>query len=234
MDPAPLTHIAVIMDGNGRWAEARHLPRTAGHKKGAETARAILRSAGELGVKYLTMYAFSNENWQRPKLEVAALMQLLKHYLKTEIKELMDNDVRFTVIGDRSQLDSDIVKMIENMEQKSIDNQGIHLQLALSYGSRQELVRVCNALKHKEGEVTEADVESALYTSGVPDPDLLIRTGGEERISNFLLWQMAYTELYFTEILWPDFTADDFKAAITDFYARERRFGRIAGEKEAG
>lgn len=216
-----MQHIAIIMDGNGRWAEARKLPRIEGHRKGAEAARRAMEACGEHKIPYLTIYAFSSENWGRPEDEVRDLMGLLKYYLKNEVKILNENNIRLRVIGDRSRFDADMVKHIEDAESKTASNDGLNVQIALSYGGRQE-IETAAARVAKEGG-TLADY---LYTTGLPDPDLLIRTGGEIRISNFLLWQMAYTELYFTEVLWPDFDASHFTLAIEEFHRRVRRFGR--------
>ena len=216
-----MKHVAIIMDGNGRWAEAKHVPRLEGHRKGAEATRKATKACMQHKIPYLTIYAFSAENWQRPEDEVRDLMGLLRHYLKNEIKELNDNNIRLKVIGDRSRFDKDLVELIEGAEKKTAENTALNLQIALSYGGRQELEMAARKLAEKGGELGDY-----LYTVGIPDPDLLIRTGGELRISNFLLWQMAYTELYFTETLWPDFDAAVFDKAIEEFKRRVRRFGR--------
>jgi undecaprenyl diphosphate synthase len=228
-------HVAIIMDGNGRWAKSRGLPRVAGHKKGAETARAIVECAAKLGVSYLTLYAFSSENWNRPEEEVSELMQLLRYYLGSEIKNLHQQGAKLRVIGNIADLPADIQNQIEQAEQLTASNSKIHINVALSYGGRQEIINAVRLLANKAikgeislDEISEKNFERNLYTYGIPDPDLLIRTGGEQRISNFLLWQMAYTELYFTDILWPDFTSNDFKAALDEYQGRERRYGNVA------
>jgi undecaprenyl diphosphate synthase len=214
-------HIAIIMDGNGRWAKSKGLPRTAGHAKGAETLRKIIAQCSRQGVGYLTIFAFSAENWQRPKAEVGFLMELLSRQLKSQIGDLHKNGIRLKVIGERNKLNGDIKKDIENAEKLTAKNKGLVLQIGLSYGSRQELAQ---AVKKSQGDV--GLFEKSLYTQGVPDPDLLIRTGGERRVSNFLLWQIAYTELYFSDKLWPEFTKKDLQAAIKDYSRRERRYGK--------
>ena len=213
-------HIAIIMDGNGRWAKAKGLPRTAGHKQGAETTRKILAEAAKQGVKYLTIYAFSFENWRRPEKEVSFLMDLLRLQLKTQIKDLHKNGIKVRIIGDRTRLSKDILEDIEVAEKLTENNSTLSVQVALSYGSRQEIL---NAVKASGGD--EKKFEESLYTKDIPDPDLLIRTGGEHRVSNFLLWQIAYAELYFTPVLWPDFGEEQFLDAIASFVSRERRFG---------
>jgi len=223
------THIAIIMDGNGRWAKARRLPRTAGHKKGVDATKAIVRHASEIGLKYLTLYAFSSENWNRPEDEITDLMGLLRYYLKSEAADLHKNNVRLRVIGARDRLSSDIVDMIENNEALTSANTGLNLNIALDYGGRQEILNGVNlAIQNGEGkELSEDDFSSLLYTSDIPDPDLLIRTSGEQRISNFLLWQCAYSEFIFTETLWPDFSSKDFDCCIEEFQNRDRRFGGV-------
>lgn len=230
-----LNHLAIIMDGNGRWAESRNLPRSAGHKKGAEAAEKIIRACPEHGIKYLTLYTFSSENWNRPEQEVSDLMNLLRFYLNKELKTLHKNGVKIRVIGDRKKLPTDIAKQITEAEKLTENNANLHLCIALSYGSRQEIVNALNEIVNTHGKnqsITEEILSNNLYTKDIPDPDLLIRTGGEHRISNFLLWQMAYTELYFTETLWPDFNAENLKEAVNDFNQRERRFG-LTQHKEA-
>lgn len=227
------THVAIIMDGNGRWARSRGLPRTAGHKKGAEAVRHTIKAAVELGVSYLTLYGFSSENWNRPEDEVRDLMGLLRFYLKSEIAEIHSEGVRLLVIGDRTRLDDDIVRTVEAAEERTASNTRLTLIIALSYGSRAELVGAARQLaeKVKAGEIAPADIgedifAEGLYTRGIPDPDLLIRTSGEQRISNFLLWQMAYTEFVFIDTLWPDFSFDDFSNALGEYHGRDRRYGR--------
>lgn len=229
-------HMAIIMDGNGRWAKARGLPRAAGHKAGAEAVRRSVEAAREMGIGYLTLYAFSAENWKRPMGEVTDLMGLLTLYLRREIANLHRNGIRFRVIGDRSRLAPDIVDLISEAEERTRDNPSMTLILALSYGGRQEIVAAARRLaaEVRDGgrsldQIDEAAFESALYTSGVPDPDLIIRTSGEQRISNFLLWQSAYAELVFVDVLWPDFGRPDIERAIGDYNRRERRFGAAGG-----
>lgn len=229
-------HVAIIMDGNGRWAKARSLPRAAGHKRGADAVRRAIESAVHLGIPYLTLFGFSSENWRRPESEVRDLMGLLRIYLQSEIDELALKGVRFVVIGDRNMLPKDTVKMIEAAEQRTLSNTRLTLTLALSYGSRQEIVSAARALAAdcakgilSPAQIDEAMFESRLFTKGLPEPDLLIRTSGELRISNFLLWQLAYAELFFTDTLWPDFSQADLEAAVAAFRNRERRFGAVAG-----
>ena len=229
-----LQHIAIIMDGNGRWAKKRGLPRSVGHKKGAETVKEITRAAGEMGVKYLTLYAFSTENWQRPAEEVETLMGLLREYLKSDLKELQENGVRIIFIGERSMLPADIVESMSKLEEETIGNDKMTLCVALSYGSRQEIVQAARkiAVLVKRGDIAPEDVDAKmfaglLYTKDIPDPDLVIRTSGEQRVSNYLLWQIAYAEFYFTDVLWPDFDRRCLEDIIKNFNARERRYGKI-------
>jgi undecaprenyl diphosphate synthase len=237
--PRPLPrHIAIIMDGNGRWAEARGLPRIAGHRRGAEAVRRTLTAAGELGIPYLTLFGFSSENWKRPLDEVDDLMGLLRHYLRGEIAELHNNGVRLRVIGETRRLSSDIVTLIDNAEALTRDNRGVNLTIALSYGGRAEIVAAARAIATKVAEgrlavdaVDEALIAAHLFTSDLPDPDLLIRTSGEQRVSNFLLWQCAYAELVFTKTLWPDFGRSDLEGAIADYCCRERRYGASVGSR---
>ena len=230
------THVAVIMDGNGRWARMRGLPRTAGHNKGADAVRRTVRAAGELGISYLTLFGFSSENWSRPENEVEILMGLLRRYLRSELADLHKNNVRVRMIGDRSRLATDIVSTIASAEAQTCENTGLNLVVALSYGGRQELADAIRALAGEvldgildPAAIDEAAIERRLATAGIPDPDLLIRTSGEQRISNFLLWQSAYTELVFLDVLWPDFDRSHLEDAIREFNGRERRFGRSAG-----
>ena len=234
-DGAIPAHVAIIMDGNGRWAKARGLPRTAGHRKGAESVKATVRAAGELGVKYLTLFGFSHENWARPADEVHDLMGLLRLYVQRHLKELVESNVRLQVIGERARLPKEIQAHIADAEAQTADNDGLVLTIALSYGGRQEILAAAKkiAASAASGDLTPEDLDEAgftgfLDTAAMPDPDLLIRTSGEQRISNFLLWQCAYTELVFTEVLWPDFGAEDLSAAIHTFQKRERRFGAVA------
>lgn len=237
--PPPPTHIAIIMDGNGRWATARGLPRTAGHKKGVDAVRQAIEGARELGVRYLTLYSFSTENWSRPQDEVSTLMQLLRFYLRGEIAKLDKNGIQLRVIGDRSRLSADIQALISNAETLTAENTDMTLVLALSYGGRQELVDAARKLAQavERGEMTPGDITTdtfarELTTGGnIPDPDLMIRTSGEKRISNFLLWQLAYAEMVFLDTLWPDFTRHDLEAAIQEFHQRDRRFGATAGSR---
>ncbi len=231
-DAPPPRHIAIIMDGNGRWAQARGLPRAAGHRRGAEAVRRTVETAARLGVSYLTLFGFSSENWKRPQPEIGDLMGLLRLYLKSEISELSRNGIKLVVIGDRSRFEPDIVALIEEAESLTAANMRLTLVLALSYGGRQEIVEAAARLARRAvaGEIDpdnfdQGIVAEHLDTAGIPDPDLLIRTSGEKRISNFLLWQLAYTELVFTHVLWPDFGADDLIEAIADFKSRERRYG---------
>ena len=228
-------HVAIIMDGNGRWATARGLSRTEGHRKGAEAARHVVTSAGELGIPYLTLFAFSSENWNRPADEVSDLMSLLRYYLKKETAELHKNGARIRVIGDRAALPLDIVKLIENAESLTRDNAKITVVLALNYGGRQDIVFAAKELARqvKAGETDIARIDENSFsrhmmTGDIPDPDLMIRTSGESRISNFLLWQMAYAELYFTDTLWPDFSKKDLEQAIAFFSSRDRRYGGLS------
>lgn len=225
-------HVAIIMDGNGRWAESRSLPRKVGHQQGAEALRTLIEGISQTGVNFLTLYAFSSENWNRPENEVSDLMELLRYYLQREVKTLHENNVRLKFIGDRTQLSDDIRLELVNAERLTKNNTGLCVVMALSYGSRQELVRAVKEIstRVKAGELSVDAIDEALVlenldTTGIPDPDLLIRTGGDQRLSNFLLWQSAYTELYFTPVLWPDFNQKHFEEALHDFGQRERRFG---------
>lgn len=227
-------HVAIIMDGNGRWAKQRHLPRVEGHRAGAESARVIIRTAGELGINYLTLYAFSAENWNRPKDEVDALMKYLIHYLKSETPELNKNNVRLEVIGQIYRLPENVQEHLRKSIATLSKNNGLTLVMALSYGSRIEIVEAVRALagKVREGKLDPADINEEvisqhLWTRNVPDPDLLIRTSGEMRISNFLLWQISYTELVVTQTLWPDFRKVQFFAALEEYTRRHRRFGGL-------
>ena len=234
--PTPPRHVAVIMDGNGRWAEARGLPRTAGHKRGAEAVRNTVEGAVEEGIRYLTLFGFSSENWKRPAGEIRDLMGLLRFYLKSEIKKLNKEGIRLRVIGERHKLDADIVSLIEESEELTRNNHRLDLTIALSYGSRAEITSAVKAIAARTAsgeisvdDVTETLINAHLYTSDIPDPDLLVRTSGEHRISNFLLWQMAYTELVFLDKLWPDFSKDDLRVAIKEFQSRDRRYGATGG-----
>ncbi len=227
-------HVAIIMDGNGRWAKKRGLPRTAGHAQGARVVEQILEDADHMGIRYLTVYAFSTENWSRPDSEVKALMNLLRTYMKTSLAKCARNNVRIRVIGDKSRLDSDLQASIANLEKETASNTGIGFQIAINYGSRDEIVRAVRkaAQKVKDSglnpeDITEAMISDELDTAGIPDPDLLIRTGGEQRISNFLLWQTAYSELYFCDAAWPDFNKAELEKAVDAFNNRERRYGGL-------
>lgn len=227
-----LNHIAIIMDGNGRWAAKRNLPTAHGHKEGAEAARKILISCLKLGIPYLTLYTFSSENWNRNPEEVNELMQLLKFYLKNELDLLNRHQVKVKVIGDRKRLDSDTINLIDHCEETTKNNSKITLQIALSYGGREEIIAAQKKLfsdvisaKIKIENIDEKLFEQYLYTAGTPEPDLLIRTSGEHRLSNFLLWQSAYTEFYFTKVLWPDFNSSHLRKAIAHYNKRERRYG---------
>ena len=229
---SPPKHIAIIMDGNGRWAQARGLPRIAGHKQGAEAVRSCVRAAEDMGVQYLTLFGFSSENWSRPTDEIEGLMSLLRQYLRSETAELHKNNVRLKVIGDRSKFASDIVDMMRHAESLTHDNSGITVMIALNYGGRAEILQAARqaasyALDAGTLNDVEANFEASLFTANIPDPDLLIRTSGEQRISNFLLWQCAYSEVVFTDVLWPDFGADNLRSAIEIYSSRERRFGGI-------
>ena len=227
-------HVAIIMDGNGRWAKQRGLPRIEGHRQGAESARTIIRTAGELGIKYLTLYAFSAENWNRPKDEVDALMKYLIHYLKTETPELNKNNVRLEVIGQIYRLPENVQEHLKKSIATLSKNNGLTLVMALSYGSRIEIVDAVRGIaeKVKRGKLDPADITEQvfaqhLYTRNIPDPDLLIRTSGEMRVSNFLLWQISYAELVITPTLWPDFRKPQFFAALEEYARRHRRFGGV-------
>lgn len=219
-------HVAVIMDGNGRWAKKRGLPRVKGHERGARVLRKVVELSAKLGIKYLTAFAFSKENWNRPKEEIDFLMNLLRNYLKKEVKTLEKNDIRLEVAGDVDELPQDIQELIKKAEEKTASGKRLELILAVNYGGRAEILRAAKGMA-EEGEFSVEAFRRHLYLPHVPDPDLLIRTSGEQRISNFLLWQMAYTELYFTPVLWPDFSEKEYIKALLDYQKRERRFGRI-------
>lgn len=228
----PPRHVAIIMDGNGRWAKARMLPRIAGHRQGAEVVRDTVSDCRELGISYLTIYAFSSENWKRPSGEIDDLMGLLKIYLKRELNKLMRSGVRMRFIGNRKRLPESIIALIEEAENKTAHNAGLTLTVALNYGGRNDIVQAAGRIAEavaagtlKSEAIDEKLFESYLDTAGIPDPDLLIRTSGEQRVSNFLLWQTAYTELVFTPVLWPDFNKAHLEDAITEFHRRERRYG---------
>lgn len=225
-------HVAIIMDGNGRWADQNHVSAISGHRKGAETTRKIVDHAAKRGISYLTLYAFSAENWLRPQSWIDDLMGLLRYYLKNQIQDLANNGVCLKVIGDRSKLPHDIIDLIEQSEMKTSQNDRITLIIALSYGGRDEILMATKKLAQRVKdddldiqEITSQSFANALYTAGIPDPDLLIRTSGEKRISNFLLWQIAYTEFVFSPTLWPDFSSEDFDQALITYQQRERRYG---------
>lgn len=231
-DRTSLSHIAIIMDGNSRWAKERSVSRKKGHQRGAEVAKNITLACRDMGLDYLTLYAFSSENWNRSKKEVSDLMGILRYYIRYEFSKLHKENIRIVVIGDRARLDPDIQKDIESCEETTKSNTGLTVCLALSYGSREE---IAHAVRHVANQVAEGivdpsmitadDIAGYLYTASFPDPDLLIRTSGESRISNFLLWQLAYTELFFTDTLWPDFSKEELSAIMANYQMRERRFG---------
>lgn len=227
-------HVAIIMDGNGRWAKARNMPRAMGHRQGAETLKKLLGHCLELNIKHLTLYAFSSENWGRPATEVNDLMGLLQLYIEKEAKLLIENKIRLRVIGDTSLLDEKLQGRIQKVVDKTAQFDTLHLTIALSYGSRQEIAHSVRELAENAAngiinlsDITEETIANHLYTRDLPDPDLLIRTGGEQRLSNFLLWQCAYTELYFTETYWPEFTGEHLREAIDAYQRRERRYGTV-------
>ncbi len=225
-------HIAVIMDGNGRWARKRFLPRVAGHKRGVETVRDLVKECAKLNVKFLTLFAFSSENWRRPDDEVSFLMALFMDALKREVTKLHENNIRLILIGDRSRFNADLVAQIEASEKLTANNTGLTLTIAANYGGRWDILQATNRMiaanPGKTGPFTEDDLTPYLSMYYAAEPDLFIRTGGEKRVSNFLLWQLAYTEFYFTDTLWPDFNAKAFQAAIASYQQRERRFGRTS------
>ncbi|GAB5469003.1 MAG: isoprenyl transferase [Rhodospirillales bacterium] len=231
----PGLHVAIIMDGNGRWAKRRGLPRTAGHRQGAEAVRRTVEAAVELEIGTLTLFGFSAENWKRPVGEVTDLMGLLRLYLKSELDELHRQGVRLSVIGERDRLPRDVAKLIAEAEERTSSNERLALQIALSYGGRQEIVRATQTLaaavaegRVRADEIDETLFTAHLFTASVPDPDIVLRTSGEQRLSNFLLWQSAYSELIFIDKLWPDFDRDDLVAAVAELNARDRRFGAVA------
>lgn len=230
-------HVAIILDGNGRWAKAKGMPRNYGHVQGAKTVEVICEEAYRMGISYLTVYAFSTENWNWPKDEVDALMKLLRNYMKTCLKTAAKNNMCVRVIGDKEGLDEDIRKRIAELEQATADNTGLHFQIALNYGGRDEIRRAVVMLvdRIKRGElteeqITEETISSCLDTAGIPEPDLLIRTCNEQRISNFLLWQLAYTEFYFSPVAWPDFSKEELEKAIAAYNHRDRRYGLVKEE----
>lgn len=227
-------HTAIIMDGNGRWAKSRGRPRSFGHKRGVETVRRIVEDAGELGVRYLTLFSFSTENWNRPADEVGALFELLKHYVEADLEGLAKRGVRIRIIGRRDNLGADLVAIIDRAEARTRDNTDFHLTIAFNYGGRDEIVRACQAIAREAaageldaGALDEAAIAGHLDTADLPDVDLMIRTSGEQRISNFLLWQAAYAELVFLDVLWPDFSREDLARAIKTYHQRSRRYGGV-------
>lgn len=233
LDKVP-NHVAIIMDGNGRWAKSRFLPRTAGHKAGIETIRKVLKECQRLGIKHLTLYAFSTENWKRPKIEVDTLMNLLATYLKSEVRELHSNNVKISTVGDIEKLPSSCIKQLEDAKELTKYNTGVNLNLALNYGARYDIknaiIDIAKDVKCGKIEVKNIDedlISDYLSTKYIVDPDLIIRTSGEQRLSNFLLWEAAYTEFYFTEIHWPDFNEKELQKAIYEYQNRDRRFGGI-------
>lgn len=226
-------HVAIIMDGNGRWAQKKKKPRLFGHKAGATSVQEIVEVSGELGVEFLTLYAFSSENWRRPEQEVSGLMSILKHYLESELPKMQKNGIRLVSIGDQNRLPEGVRKSLQSVIKATENNRKLTLNLALSYGGRDEIVRAVKKISQRcvDGDLDvqslgDDDISQSLDTCGMPDPDLLIRTGGEARLSNFLLWQLSYAEIYFTDIMWPDFRKDVYLKAIADFQKRQRRFGR--------
>ena len=230
-------HVAIILDGNGRWAKAKGMPRNYGHVQGAKTVEVICEEAYKMGIQYLTVYAFSTENWNRPQDEVDALMKLLRNYMKTCLKTAAKNRMCVRVIGDKSKLDEDIRTRIEELEEATKDNDGLHFQIAINYGGRDELVRAVKKIAEKISlgevrakEISEELISNTLDTRGIPEPDLLIRTCNEQRISNFLLWQLAYTEFYFTPVPWPDFSKEELEKAVEAYNHRDRRYGLIKEE----
>ncbi len=232
-------HVAIILDGNGRWAKSKGMPRNYGHAQGSKNVERICEEAWRMGIKYLTVYAFSTENWNRPKSEVDALMKLLRNYMKTCLKTAEKNDMKIRVIGDIKALDEDIKNRIIELEEASKDNNGLNFTIAINYGSRDEMIRAVKCLaqdcvdgKIRVDEISDPVYESYLDTHGIPDPDLLIRTSGEQRLSNYLLWQMAYTEFYFTDVLWPDFTKEELVKAVEQYNSRDRRYGGVKEEQD--
>ena len=230
-------HVAIILDGNGRWAKSKGMPRNYGHAQGSKNVERICEEAWRMGIKYLTVYAFSTENWNRPKDEVDALMKLLRNYMKTCLKTAAKNDMKVRVIGDIEPLDEDIKKRIGELEAATVDNGGLNFTIALNYGSRDEMTRAarrmaqdCAAGKLDPDKIDESVFESYLDTHGIPDPELMIRTSGEQRLSNYLLWQLAYSEFYFTDVPWPDFTKDELVKAVEEYNHRHRRFGGVEEE----
>lgn len=242
IDPERLPrHVAIIMDGNGRWAQRRGLSRVRGHREGKESVRAVVEKARRLGLDYLTLFAFSTENWSRPRQEVQALMGLLKRYLRTELRKMMENEIRLRAIGDISRLPVEVQRLLVSDIEATKTNKGMNVLLAVSYGGRDDIVRAARALavEARDGKLDPAAIDEKLFaahltTADVPEPDLLIRTGGEMRISNFFLWQAAYSEIYVTETLWPDFREEQFVEALAHYQRRERRFGQVGEDAYKG
>ena len=235
--PAVPRHVAIIMDGNGRWAARRGQPRSAGHKAGVDALRRAVKAAADFGIEYLTIYSFSSENWSRPAAEVSFLLDLLRRFISQDVAELHRSSVKITVVGSRADLEPGIVSLLDDAERLTHENSKLNLVVAFNYGSRQEIARAMSAIARKieSGEISAADISPELIslnldTAGIPDPDLLIRTGGEQRISNFLLWQCAYTEFVFVDEFWPDFTSEIFARALAEFRLRDRRFGGIEAQ----
>jgi undecaprenyl diphosphate synthase len=235
--PTVPRHVAIIMDGNGRWAARRGLPRSAGHKAGVDALRRAVKAAADFGIEYLTIYSFSSENWSRPAAEVSFLLDLLRRFIRQDVAELHRSGVKITVVGSRADLEPGIVTLLKDAERLTRENSKLNLIVAFNYGSRQEIGRAVSAIAQKieSGEISTADISPELIsrnldTAGIPDPDLLIRTGGEQRISNFLLWQCAYTEFVFVDEFWPDFTHEIFARALDEFRLRDRRFGGIEAQ----
>lgn len=227
-------HIAIILDGNGRWAKAKGMPRNYGHAQGSKNVERICEEAWRMGIKYLTVYAFSTENWSRPDSEVAALMKLLRNYMKTCLKTAAKNDMKIRVIGDIEPLDEDIKSRIRELEEATVNNGGLNFTIALNYGSRDEMVRAARRMAQDcaDGKLDAAQIDETVFSSyldthGIPDPDLMIRTSGEQRLSNYLLWQLAYAEFYFTDVPWPDFTKEELVKAVEEYNHRHRRFGGV-------
>ena len=232
-------HVAIILDGNGRWAKSKGMPRTYGHMQGAKNVEVICEEAYKMGIKYLTVYAFSTENWNRPQDEVDALMKLLRNYMKTCLKTAAKNDMKIRVIGDKTRLDEDIRVKIAELEESTKNNGGLNFQIAINYGSRDEMRRAITALakdcvdgKVNPDDISEAMFDSYLDTHDIPDPDLMIRTSGEQRLSNYLLWQLAYSEFYFTDVPWPDFSKEELLKAVEQYNKRDRRFGGVKEEED--
>lgn len=230
-------HIAIILDGNGRWAKAKGMPRNYGHTQGSKNVEVICEVAAKMGVKYLTVYAFSTENWKRPESEVTALMTILRNYMKTCIKTAQKNHMKVRVLGDMEGLDDDIRNRIYELEEATKNNDGLNFQIAINYGSRDEMIRGMRRMAQdvKEGNIAIDDITESVFanyldTRGIPDPDLMIRTSGEQRLSNYLLWQLAYSEFYFTDVPWPDFTKEELEKAIEQYNNRDRRYGKIKEE----